>query len=91
MEDDPPPELDVEDLDTDLLPAPEGAVHCRVCTILIGPGYVEREPIPDPEGRGYVCWRCFESLQRQADRRARAERLGLALPAENPVRRFRRR
>ncbi|HEY7062463.1 MAG TPA: hypothetical protein VII06_13370 [Chloroflexota bacterium] len=92
VEDDTPPDLEAEDFEADLPPAPEGAVHCRVCTILIGPGYVESEPIPDPEGRGgYVCWRCFESLQRQAERKARAERLGQAPPPENPVRRFRRR
>jgi hypothetical protein len=80
------PDLDNEDFADDLPPAPDGTVHCRVCTILIGPGYVESEPLPDPEGRGYVCWRCFESLQRQAERRARAERLGQPLPAENPLR-----
>jgi hypothetical protein len=92
VEDDTPPDLDAEDFETDLPPAPDGAVHCRVCTILIGPGYVESEPIPDPtDGRGYVCWRCFESLQRQAERRARAERTGQAPAADDPVRRFRRR
>jgi len=91
VEDETPLDLDVDDLEVDLGPAPDGAVHCRVCTILIGPGYVEAEPLPDPEGRGYVCWRCFESLQRQAERRARAERLGQTSPPDNPVRRFRRR
>ncbi|HLI26662.1 MAG TPA: hypothetical protein VKZ60_06300 [Chloroflexota bacterium] len=85
------PDQDSDELDFDLPPAPEGAVHCRVCTILIGPGYVETEPLPDPEGRGYVCWRCFESLQRQAERRARAERQGQAAPPSDPVRHFRRR
>jgi hypothetical protein len=90
VEDDTPPELETDELEADLPPAPDGAVHCRMCTILIGPGYVETEPIPDPEGRGgYVCWRCFESYQRQVERRARAERLGQPLPQENPVRRFR--
>ncbi len=91
MEYDTPPDPEAEDLEGDLPPAPDGAVHCRVCTILIGPGYVESEPIPDAEGRGYVCWRCFESLQRQAERRARAERAGTTPPPTNPVRRFRRR
>ncbi len=92
VEDDPSPDLEFDEIEGDLPPAPDGAVHCRVCTILIGPGYVESEPIPDPEGRGgNVCWRCYESLQRQAERRARAERLGQALPEEGPVRRFRRR
>jgi hypothetical protein len=92
VEDEPTPELENEELDIDLPPAPDGAVHCRVCTILIGPGYVECEPLNDPEGRGYVCWRCFESLQRQAERRARAERQGeLPPPPESPLRRFRRR
>lgn len=92
MNDEAMNELDGDELDLDLPPAPDGAVHCRICTILIGPGYVESEPLPDPEGRGYVCWRCFESLQRQAERRARAERLGQPPePPENPLRRFRRR
>jgi len=91
VEDDTAPDLEPDEIEADLPPAPDGAVHCRVCTILIGPGYLESEPIPDPEGRGYVCWRCFESLQRQAERRARAERLGQVPPAEDPVRRFRRR
>ena len=91
VEEDTAPDLEPDEIEADLPPAPDGAVHCRVCTILIGPGYVESEPIPDPEGRGYVCWRCFESLQRQAERRARAERLGQVPPPEDPVRRFRRR
>ena len=89
VDDDSGLDFDAEDLDVDLPPAPDGAVHCRVCTILIGPGYVESEPLVDPEGRGYVCWRCFESLQRQAERRARAERQEQSQPSENPVRRFR--
>jgi hypothetical protein len=90
VEDDAPVDLEAEDIDSDLPPAPDGAVHCRVCTILIGPGYVESEPIPDPEGRGgFVCWRCFESLQRQAERRARAERLGQAPPPDSTLRRIR--
>ena len=41
---------------------------------------------PHPEGRGYVCWRCFESLQRRAERRAQAERKGQPPPAEMPLR-----
>ncbi|MBX5489659.1 MAG: hypothetical protein IRZ14_00785 [Chloroflexi bacterium] len=91
MKDETTPDRDNDELEFDLPPAPDGAVHCRVCTILIGPGYVETEPLPDPEGRGYVCWRCFESLQRQAERRARAERQGQPPPPDDPVRRFRRR
>ena len=53
--------------------APARAVHCRVCTILIGEGYEETYPIPLPNRRGYVCWRCFESLRRQAEKRARSQ------------------
>ena len=45
-------------------------VSCRVCTILIGEGYQETHPIALPNGRGFVCWRCYESLRRQAERRA---------------------
>ena len=89
MEDEAPLELESEDLETELPPAPDGAVHCRICTILIGPGYVESEPIVDSDGRGYVCWRCFESLQRQAERRAQAERRGQVPPPDTPLRRFR--
>jgi hypothetical protein len=48
-------------------------VHCRVCTILIGQGYEEKMPIPLTNGRGFVCWQCYESIRRQAARRA-AER-----------------
>ena len=88
VEDETPPEPEGEDLETELPAAPTGTVHCRVCTILIGPGYVESQPIPAPDGRGYVCWRCFESLQRQAERRARAEQREQAPPPDNPVRRF---
>jgi hypothetical protein len=91
VEDEAPPELEGEDIEGELPPPPDGAVHCRVCTILIGPGYVESEPIPDPDGRGVVCWRCFESLQRQAERRAQAERKGQAPPPDNSLRRFPRR
>jgi len=86
VEDDALAEAEIEDLEADLAPAPPGVRHCRECTILIGPGYVEAEPFPHPEGRGYVCWRCFESLQRRADRRAQAERKGQAPAAESPLR-----
>jgi hypothetical protein len=54
--------------------APSQPVQCRVCTIYIGEGYEETHPIALPNGRGYVCWRCFESLRRQADKRAAGER-----------------
>ncbi len=54
--------------------APTRAVHCRVCTILIGEGYEETRPIPLPNGKGFVCWRCYESLRRQAERRAAADK-----------------
>src|SRR5262249_61854277 len=85
VEDDAPPDLEAEDIESDLPPAPDGAVHCRVCTILIGPGYVESEPIPDPEGRGgFVCWRCLEALPRQGARRARAARPGAGPPPASP-------
>jgi hypothetical protein len=89
VEDELSPDVESEELESDLPPAPEGAVHCRICTILIGPGYHESEPIPDPEGHGYICWRCFESWQRQVERRARAERQSQP-PPDNPLRPFRR-
>lgn len=46
------------------------AVHCRICTILIGRGYEERRPIPLTQGRGYICWQCYASVRRQTARRA---------------------
>jgi hypothetical protein len=49
-------------------------VQCRVCTIYIGEGFQETRPIALPSGRGYVCWRCYESLRRQAEKRATNER-----------------
>ncbi len=55
-------------------PARGRPIHCRVCTILIGDGYEERIPIPLPNGQGYVCVQCSQSLRRQAERRGAAER-----------------
>ena len=54
---------------TDLPRPPPGTVHCQECTILIGPGYLEREPFPHPHGDGVVCEACLESLERRARRR----------------------
>lgn len=48
-------------------------VQCRECTIFIGEGYQETVPFPHPDGKGYVCWRCYESLQRVAERRRRQQ------------------
>lgn len=48
-------------------------VSCTVCTILIGEGYQETYPIPLAGGKGYACWRCYESLRRQALKRATAD------------------
>ena len=45
-------------------------MSCRVCTILIGEGYAETQPVVLPNDQGVVCWRCYESLRRQAERRA---------------------
>jgi hypothetical protein len=45
-------------------------VQCKVCTIYIGEGYQETQPIPLPEAKGYVCWQCSESLRRQLERRS---------------------
>ena len=50
------------------------SIHCRICTILIGDGYQERVPVPLPNGQGYVCVQCNQSLRRQAERRVTAER-----------------
>ena len=55
-------------------PARRQPIHCRVCTILIGDGYEERVPVPLPNGQGYVCAQCHQSLRRQAERRNAAGR-----------------
>jgi hypothetical protein len=49
---------------------PNSAVHCRICTILIGQGYEERRPIRLTNGRGFICWQCYASVRRQTARRA---------------------
>jgi hypothetical protein len=86
VEEDALPEGELDDLEAELGPAPPGVKHCRECTILIGPGYLENEPFPHPDGRGFVCWRCFESLQRRAERRAQIERTGQPPPVDPPRR-----
>jgi hypothetical protein len=91
VEDDALPEGELDDLEAELGPAPPGVKHCRECTILIGPGYLENEPFSHPDGRGFVCWRCFESLQRRAERRAQAERKGQTAPVDPPRRPISRR
>jgi len=53
---------------------PKGAVHCRICTILIGQGYEERLPIRLTNGRGFICWQCYASVRRQTARRAAEQR-----------------
>jgi hypothetical protein len=63
-------------------PLPARPIHCRVCTIIIGKGYEEKRPIPLTNGRGYICWQCYESIRRQTARRA-AER---QVSEESPVR-----
>ena len=55
-------------------PARGRPIHCRVCTILIGDGYEERIPVVLPDGQGYLCAPCHQSLRRQAERRQAAER-----------------
>src|SRR5207248_1048294 len=50
MEQEPLHGVDRDDADNDSDEAagtvPPGVVPCRECTILIGPGYLEREPFP---------------------------------------------
>jgi hypothetical protein len=48
-------------------------VKCKECTINIGQGFQETRPFIAPDGRGYLCWRCYESYERQQERKARAE------------------
>jgi hypothetical protein len=54
-------------------PQPLGNLaQCKECTILIGPGYQETRPIQAPDGKGVLCWRCYESYLRQQERKLRA-------------------
>jgi hypothetical protein len=88
VDDDVTAEMDADELDAELPPAPPGVEHCSQCTILIGPGYVESEPFTHPDARGYVCWRCYESLERRRDRRLRAEAAGQNGLGDNLMRRL---
>ena len=54
-------------------PAPDLKRGQRAPTILIGPGYLETEPFPHPQGQGVVCGQCLESLVRRALRAGEAE------------------
>jgi hypothetical protein len=65
---------------TSLPPRP---VHCRVCTIIIGKGYEEKRPIPLTNGRGFVCWQCYESIRRQTLRRAAERQVGEDTPVRS--------
>jgi hypothetical protein len=75
--------VDAEDPEklTDLPPAPPGLVRCQECTILIGPGHLEREPFPHPHGHGVVCGACLESLERRAHRHPAPRRAPQSLAA----------
>ena len=79
-----------EDVEVDLGTAPPGVKHCSQCTILIGPGYLETEPYAHPTRPGVVCWRCFESLERRAQRPPEPEGRGPA-PRRLPPRSWGRR
>ncbi len=57
-------------METGEVSQPSRLVQCKECTIIIGPGYQETHPIPAPDGRGYLCWRCYESYLRQRERKA---------------------
>jgi hypothetical protein len=63
-------------MDVEESPELEHAVKCKECTIYIGPGFTETRPISAPDGRGYYCWRCYESYLRQEERRAARARAG---------------
>jgi hypothetical protein len=38
--------------------------HCEICGIIIAPGFVETRPITAPDGKGVVCWSCYQYLER---------------------------
>ncbi len=67
MPDEPLPLFDPAESDEPVT-VPTGILTCAECTILIGPGYLETEPFAHPARSGAVCWRCFESLERRAQR-----------------------
>jgi hypothetical protein len=75
--------VDAEDPETltDLPPAPPGLVRCQECTILIGPGHLELEPLLHPKGHGVVCGACLESLERRARRHPAPRRAPQSLGA----------
>jgi CheY-like chemotaxis protein len=89
VEDQPMPAAGSADLDG-LPPPPPGLERCSECTILIGPGHVESEPYIHRARPGVVCWSCYESLQRQAERHAEAERKPSTFPTDLPRRWLRR-
>ena len=64
-------------MDWEAAEPPGGLLQCKECTILIGPGYQETRPIQAPDGRGVLCWRCYESYLRQQERKARARAGGV--------------
>ena len=72
MEDEPLHIVDLEEPDEPAT-VPTGVLSCHECTILIGPGYLETEPFPHPQGQGVVCGQCLESLMRRALRAGEAE------------------
>jgi hypothetical protein len=38
---------------------------CRECAIFIGAGHVDRVPLPSPDGLGYLCHACWQSVRRR--------------------------
>ena len=40
-------------------------VKCHECAIFIGIGHEERVPLPSPDGLGYLCRSCWQSVRRR--------------------------
>ena len=41
------------------------AVKCHECAIFIGSGHAEQVPLPSPDGLGYLCRSCWQSVRRR--------------------------
>lgn len=44
----------------------QATVKCRECEIFIGSGHEERVPLPSPDGLGYLCRSCWQSMRRRS-------------------------
>jgi len=43
----------------------QATVKCRDCEIFMGSGHEDAVPLPAPDGLGYLCRACWQSLRRR--------------------------